>query len=299
MNPPSETRPDALGAAGPAAGSGRASGCPRDLPDNRLVHLVISPRARGLSVGVNLNPHKRCDCDDVDREVTRAGPPLGSWLDVPMMIAELEGTLELVRSGRLRESPCYQTAPPDLLELRQVTLCGDGEPTLCPNFLEAIEAVVHLRSRGRFPFFKLVVITDASRLDRPEVGHALSLFSSRDEVWARLEAGTQDYMNQANRSECPLEKILANILGLARQRPVVIQSLFAPMDGEAPPSSEIEAYVQRLLELKRAGGQIPLVQIYSATGPTEHSGYGHLPLQTLSQIAQRVRTVAGLKAEVF
>ena len=68
---------------------------------------------------------------------------------------------------------------------------------------------------------------------------------------------------------------------------------------EAPSASEIEAYVQRLRELKDAGAQIPLVQIYSATRPTPHSECGHLPLRTLSHIAQRVREASGLKAEVF
>ena len=48
-----------------------------------------------------------------------------------------------------------------------------------------------------------------------------------------------------------------------------------------------------------SGAQIPLVQIYSATRPTPNSGCGHLPLKILSRIAQTVRQVAGLKAEVF
>ncbi len=93
--------------------------------------------------------------------------------------------------------------------------------------------------------------------------------------------------------------MLANILQLARQRPVVIQSLFCSINGEEPAGSEIEAYVQRLCELKAAGAQIPLVQIYSATRPTPHSECGHLPLRTLSHIGRRVREVSGLKAEVF
>ena len=92
---------------------------------------------------------------------------------------------------------------------------------------------------------------------------------------------------------------LANILFVARQRPVVIQSLFPSLDGEAPPTSEIEASVRRLRELKEAGAQIPLIQIYSATRPTAHPGCGHLPWRTLSAIAQRVRHATGLKAEVF
>ena len=64
-------------------------------------------------------------------------------------------------------------------------------------------------------------------------------------------------------------------------------------------ASEVEAYVQRLRELKEAGAQISLVQIYSAARPSTHSECGHLPLRTLSAIAQRVREGSGLKAEVF
>ena len=86
-------------------------------------------------------------------------------------------------------------------------------------------------------------------------------------------------MARLNKADCPLEKILTNILFLARQRPVIIQSLFPAINGEGPPASEIEAYVQRLKELKEAGAQIPLVQIYSATRPTAHSECGHLPLR--------------------
>jgi wyosine [tRNA(Phe)-imidazoG37] synthetase (radical SAM superfamily) len=299
MNPSSDAKSVTNGAAASTPRCATAFGCPRDFLQNRFVYTVISPRAHGLSVGVNMNPDKHCNFDCVYCEVNRSEPSRESRLDVPMMIAELERTLEVVKCGGLRERLCYQSAPPELLELRHVTLSGDGEPTLCPNFVEAVEAVVHLRARGRFPFFKLVLITNASGLDRPEVGQGLSLLTSRDEVWAKLEAGTQAYMDRVNRPDCSLEKILANILFLARQRPVVIQSLFPSINGEATPASEIDAYVQRLRELKEAGAQIALVQIYSATRPTPHGECGHLPLRTLSHIARRVREVSGLEAEVF
>ena len=294
MIPPSETK-----AASLAPPSGTAFGCTRDFLGNRFVYTVISPRARGLSVGVNMNPDKHCNFDCVYCEVNRSIPSCESRLDVPVMTTELERTLALVHSGAIREQPCYQGAPPELLELRHVALSGDGEPTLCSNFAEAVEAVVHLRARGRFPFFKLVLITNASGLDRPEVAEGLRLFTPRDEVWAKLDAGTQEYLDRVNRPGCLLDKILGEILLLARKRPVIIQSLFPTINSHAPPASEVEAYAQRLRELKEAGAQIPLVQIYSATRPTPHSECGHLPLRTLSDIARRVREVSGLKAEVF
>ena len=133
MTPPSGTGAGANGAASPAPPCGTAFGCPRDFLDNRFVYTVISPRAHGLSVGVNMNPDKHCNFDCVYCEVNRLEPSRESRLDVPVMIAELERTLELVRAGGLRERPCYRSAPPELVELRHVTLSGDGEPTLCPE----------------------------------------------------------------------------------------------------------------------------------------------------------------------
>ena len=149
MNSLPEINPEPSRAAGPAPCRGTAFGCPRDFSENHFVYTVISPRARGLSVGVNMNPDKRCNFDCVYCEVNREAPGRESRLNIPVMITELERTLESVRSGSLRERSCYRSAPPELLELRHVSLSGDGEPTLCPNFAEAVEAVVHLRRCAR------------------------------------------------------------------------------------------------------------------------------------------------------
>lgn len=276
-----------------------AFGCPRDFLNNRFVYTVVSARARGLSVGVNMNPDKRCNFDCIYCEVDRSGPTQAVSLDVGAMILELERTLEIVHSGRIRQRPNYQRLPADLLQLRHVAFSGDGEPTLCPNFLEAVEAVIHLRARGCFPFFKLVLITNASGFDTPAVEQGLRLFTPRDEVWVKFESGTPEYLERVNKADRPIEQTVASILNLARRRPVTIQSLFPAINGAGPAVSEIEAYARRLKGLKDAGAQISLVQIYSATRPTPHSECGHLPLKTLSSIARRVQEVTGLKAEVF
>lgn len=279
--------------------SGSAFGSPRQFFGNRFVYAVISPRARGLSIGVNMNPDKRCDFDCKYCEVNRLSPSRDPVLDVDVMADELQRTLAMAFSGELKNFSIYRNIPRELLEVRHVALSGDGEPTLCPNFLDAVRTVAYVRALGRFPFFKLVLLTNASGLDLREVEDGLKLFTPSDEIWAKLDAGTQEYMDRVNHPSCRLEKILENILYVARQRPVVIQSLFPLLDGVEPSAEEIERYIERLRDLKNAGAQISLVQIYSATRPTTHSGSGHLPLKTLTHIARRVREASGLCAEVF
>jgi len=276
-----------------------AFGCPRDFLDNRFVYAVVSARARGLSIGVNMNPDKQCNFHCVYCEVHRDEPPREKELNIDVMAQELKKTLAFVLAGRLRERPWYRALPDELLQLRHVALSGDGEPTFAPNFVEAVQAVVHVRALGGFPFFKLVLITNGTGLDQPHVQQGLKFFTKSDEIWIKLEGGTQAYLNKVNHPNVPLEKIISNILLIARQRPVVIQSLFPAIHGEDPPLEEIEQYAQRLKELKNSGAQISLVQIYSASRPTPNSGCGHLPLKTLSRIAQAVRLATGLKAEVF
>ncbi len=271
---------------------------PRNFLANRFVYVTVSPRAKGLSVGVNLNPDKKCNFDCIYCEVNRLTPGLEEALDVDAMVHELESTLELIKTGGLHDLPEFRALPSNLLQLKHVALSGDGEPTLCPNFLEAVHAVLHLRALG--PFFKVVLITNGSNLDAEEVQQGVRMLTKNDEVWVKLDAGTEERVQRINRTEVPLEKILSNILLTARQRPVVIQSLFASINGEEPTAEEIDAYVDKLQGLKAAGAQIQLVQIYSATRPLGHLEIcEHLSLRRLSQIAQAVRTKTGLKVEIF
>ncbi len=292
----SSTKP--LSPPGGRAGE-TAYGYPRNFLGNRFVYVVVSPRARGLSIGINFNPDKKCNFDCVYCEVDRSVPGRDQQLNIDVMAGELTATLNAAITGTLRDVPLYRNLPAELLQLRHVTLSGDGEPTLSPRFTEGLQSVAHIRALGRFPFFKIVLVSNASGFDLPEVQRGLKLLTRQDEIWAKLDVGTQSWMDLTNKSQVPLDKILSNILLVARTRPVIIQSLFASVDNAEPSVDQIEQYASRLRELKEGGAQIPLVQIYSASRPVHNTRSRHLPLRSLSQIAQTVRRVSGLKAEVF
>lgn len=274
-----------------------AFGYPRDFLQNHYVYLVISPRAGGLSVGINLNPVHRCNFDCLYCEIDRSQSPLAPKLDVNRMAKELRETLELANGGYLRQWQRYANLPEDMLQVRHVALSGDGEPTLATNFIEAVHSVAHVRATGQF--FKMVLVTNSTALDRSDVQDGLRFLARNDEIWAKLDGGTQAYINLINGATVSLDRILSNILLVGRQRPIVIQSLFPAINGEPPADDEIKEYAARIHELKEAGAQISLVQIYSATRPMTKTGCSHLPLKILSKIAKTVREVAGVRAEVF
>jgi hypothetical protein len=142
-------------------------------------------------------------------------------------------------------------------------------------------------------------------LHRAHVSEALKLLTRRDEIWVKLDVGTQAELERINRPVCRageeapcLRLILENIVRLGRERPLVIQSLFPSIDGNGPTEENIAAYIDCLQQLKSAGTQISLVQVYSVHRPAVRKECGHLPLKQLSAIARRIRDI-GLKAEVF
>jgi wyosine [tRNA(Phe)-imidazoG37] synthetase (radical SAM superfamily) len=271
----------------------------KDYLDNRFVYVALSRRAHGLAIGVNLNPDRRCNFNCLYCEVNRALPLVEGKLDIKVMAEELDRTLTMARRGQLRQRPAYQAFPEELLRLRDVALTGDGEPTLADDFAEAVKAVIHVRASSGIPFFKIVLLTNASSLRSAPVRAGLKYLTNSDEVWTKLDAGTEAWFGKINRTTISYDTILSNILGLAKERPVVIQSLFPSIHGEEPKVEEIEAYAHRLKELRDAGAQISCVQIYSASRPSMRSECRHIPLRSLSLIAQRVRQVSGLKTEIF
>jgi len=276
-----------------------AFGWPRDFLGNRFIYAVISERAHGLSIGVNLNPEKFCNFDCVYCEVKRGLARQEHPVDVRTLASELTAMLELASQHRLQAQPRFRTIPDELMQLKEVAISGDGEPTLCPNFDTAVEAVLRVRSQRR-QGFKIVLISNTAGLFLPQVERGWRQLALEDEIWLKLEAGTQKYMKRVNRPDhMTLQQVMANILCIGCERPIVIQSLFPMLDGEEPSETEIDGYLHRLEELTAGGAQISMVQIYSAHRPAQNPGCGHLPLSTLSRIARRVREQTHLRAEVY
>ncbi len=272
----------------------------REFLGNRFVYLVFSPRAGGLTVGINLNPDRCCNFDCIYCEVNRGRVVPVPQFDVDVMAEELSQVLGQFHAGQLRSRlPWLDGVPSELLQLRHVALSGEGEPTLCPRFAEVVQHVVHIRARGQFPFFKIVVFSNGSLLNEPRVQSGLRFLIQKDELWLKLDCGTAESFRQVNRPQgVTFGAVVANILAVGRQRPIVIQSLFPMLNGAEPTAADVGAYAAQLVKLRDGGARIAQVQIYSATRPTARSECRHLPLKSLSRIARQVRVTTGLPVQV-
>ncbi|MGC8641253.1 MAG: radical SAM protein [Isosphaeraceae bacterium] len=272
----------------------------RRLQDNRFVYAVLSRRSRGISIGINLNPDTVCNFDCVYCQVDRRTPPLVREVDEPVLLAELEETLELVQSGELYHDPRFAGVPRALRRLNDIAFSGDGEPTSFPRFAEIMREVAAVKRRRKLDQVKLILITNATLFHRPGVREGLAILdANQGEIWAKLDAGTEAYYHTIERTKVPFERVLTNLRDAARGRPIVIQSLFMTLDGKGPDEAEIDAYRLRLGEILAAGGAISCVQIYTVARTPAEPSVGPLSRAELDRIGLAVRDRLGLAVDVI
>ena len=244
---------------------------PRIFEKNRYVYPVLSRRAKGISIGINLNPDRLCNFDCVYCQVDRTRPSPIQDVDREMIRRELKSLLADVRSGDLFRHPKFAGAPDGWKRLNDVAFSGDGEPTTYPGFQEIVRDVVGVLRKSGVGGAKLVLITNASQLGRPDVREALNLMDAANgEVWAKLDAGTEEYYKTVCRTQVRFDAVIKNILETSLERPLVIQSCFMRLHGLGPDDAEIGAYIERLKEFIQGGGKIREVQVYTiARKPAE------------------------------
>jgi wyosine [tRNA(Phe)-imidazoG37] synthetase (radical SAM superfamily) len=254
------------------------------------VYPVVSRRSRGLSIGINLNPDTICNFDCVYCQVEKLEHPKPVAVDTHKLREELDGMISAVTSGRIWQHPRFVSVDASLRRINDIAFSGDGEPTSAHCFPEAVDLVTTLKRAHGLGHTKLVLITNATLLNRPHVEAALRVLDENaGEVWAKLDAGTQAYYKQIDRSAVTLQTILGNILACGRRRPIVIQSMFLKLRGEPAPDDEFDAYLDRLSELIDAGCRIKLVQLYTVARKPLESYVTALDDAALSRLAERCK----------
>jgi wyosine [tRNA(Phe)-imidazoG37] synthetase (radical SAM superfamily) len=266
----------------------------RELDENRYVYAVLSRRAGGLSIGVNLNRDKVCNFDCPYCQVDRTSPGGPSRVEVGSLVAELEELLRRVAAGELWTQPPFDTVAPALRRVVDVAFAGDGEPTTPREFPAAARAARELRDR-LVPGVPLRLLTNATLFHEERVRAALREF---DDLWCKLDAGTEGHFQMVNGTRLPFTRILDNLLLVARERPIVVQSLFPALEGVGPDDAEIAAWVERMREIVARGGRIDHVQVYTVVRPPSDPRCGPLDAERLDAIAARARA-GGLEAEAY
>lgn len=272
----------------------------RHFSDFTFVYPVISRRSRGLSIGVNLNPDKICNFDCVYCEVDRHTPSAATEVNLRQMKNELTTMVQFARDGSLAKDPKFDEVPWLTREVKDIAFSGDGEPTMIHNFAECVEAVAEVKQAEDLETTKIVLITDAAGLDKADVKRGLEVMDRNNgEIWGKLDAGTEEYFKFVNRTNIKFERILNNLLETSKVRPIIIQSLFFKVHGEAMSEAELKAYCGRLSDITDGGGQIREVHLYTVARPTPEPYATKQEAEELEQMAAVIRERTNLAVTVF
>jgi wyosine [tRNA(Phe)-imidazoG37] synthetase (radical SAM superfamily) len=286
---------------------------PRRFEANRYVYPVLSRRAGGMSIGVNLNPDKVCNFHCIYCQVDRRDSPspltplpqgergkTKAFVDIGRLREELDDMVTLAASGQIFAQRQFAGTPEPLRRLNDIALSGDGEPTTFSNFADIAALCAEVRRRHGLDALKLVLITNATMFHREEVQRGLEILDANNgEIWAKLDAGTEEYYRQIAASSIPFRRILDNLILAARQRPIVIQTLFLRMHEQPPTPAELDAYCERLNEITAAGGQIKLVQIHTVARVPAESWVTSLGNDEVDAIVALVRRRTSLPVAGF
>ena len=277
---------------------------PSSFRNQQYIYPVLSRRAGGISIGINLSPTSlctfRCIYCQVHPQCTDIPGRHSHQIDLPLLETELGQTAELVSTGDIYKDEWFSHVAAEHRVLRDFAFSGDGEPTLSPHFPDAVKIAAKVRRELGLTPVKLVLITNATRLHDSKVSAALdNLIKNNGEVWAKLDAGSPEYYQFINRSGVPYETVLDNIGYAARQRSVVIQTMLLATDKGPADEKELTLYCDRLNKIQESGGTIHRIQLYTIARPPIEEYAVPLSKQEMDSRAEFISKRTGLKTELY
>jgi wyosine [tRNA(Phe)-imidazoG37] synthetase (radical SAM superfamily) len=248
------------------------------------VYPVLSRRAGGVSIGVNLNPNHACNWRCVYCQVPGLVRGSGPEIELGRLESELAELLDATLGGDLGIAA---TA------LRDVAFSGNGEPTTSPHFPAAVDVVQELlTSRGLAGSLPVVLITNGSTFHRLPVARALDRIAELGgEIWFKLDSATPAGTARINGVRLPVTERLAQLRRAAERAPTWLQTCVFEWDGAPPSTDEQAAYLGLVAELVREGVPLRGVLLYGLARPSaqpEASRVASLPPEWLEDFGRRI-----------
>jgi wyosine [tRNA(Phe)-imidazoG37] synthetase (radical SAM superfamily) len=270
----------------------------RESAGLRYVYPVVSRRAGGVSIGINLNVNNACNWRCIYCQVpnlTRGAPP-------PVDLAQLKSELMEFLHDVLKGEFFTSRVPPEARRLNDIALSGNGEPTSAKEFEQVTALIAEIRKQAQVPdAVKTVLITNGSLMQRLGVQAGVRMLAGLNgEVWFKLDRATDAGMRKVNNTRTTMARVQANLATAAQLCPTWIQTCLFALDGSGPDESEQAAYVDFLRRCIGQGIALKGVMLYGLARQSfqpEASRLSALTPEHLEAFARRVRAL-GLAVKV-
>jgi wyosine [tRNA(Phe)-imidazoG37] synthetase (radical SAM superfamily) len=238
----------------------------RDSAGLTYVYPVISRRAGGVSIGINLNPNNACNWRCVYCQVPELKRGSAPRIDLNRLETELRSFLHQLTAGDYLQ----QHVPPEMRKIHDIALSGNGEPTSAKEFDQVIELIGQIKKDFALPAdLKIVLITNGSLIHRPAVQAGLKRMGELNgEIWFKFDRASTKERQRINNTSISLKKIREHLAIASALCPTWLQTCIFQLDNEPPSPEEVSAYLNFLQQLSSEQIRIQGVLLYGIARPS-------------------------------
>lgn len=260
------------------------------------VYPVVSRRAGGVSVGINLNPNNACNWGCIYCQVPdlqRGGPPP---IDLNRLGNELRDMLNWLYVGDYLD----RHVPPEARRVIDIAFSGNGEPTSATEFPDAVTRVIEVLAGFTLECPpRLRLITNGSLLDRRSVQAGIGALGKHDgETWFKVDAVGVGPMRRINRVGYQPATVLRRLRRCAELCTTWVQTCMFAFDGTSLDRAELDAYLDLLAGV---GDGLAGVHLYGLARPSmqpEAARLSPLSVGQLEAIGNEIAQKTGLTVKV-
>ncbi|MCF8183033.1 MAG: radical SAM protein [Limnohabitans sp.] len=261
----------------------------RELSGLKYIYSVISRRAGGLSIGVNLNVNNACNWQCIYCEIpnlTRGSPPP---IELDVLEQELRFFLNEIINGDYME----KNVSLEDRHLKDIAFSGNGEPTSAEEFPEVISIVKKLLEEFNLLHkIKIRLITNGSLMHQASVIKSVEMLKEMNgEVWFKVDAATEESIKTINQVNLKPHQILERLKNSANVCPTFVQTCIFSINGNGPSEKDINAYIELINEVK---SNIQGVHLYGLARPSlqpQAKNLGRIDEEVLQDIAKELRSL--------
>ena len=267
----------------------------RNIFDSKYVYPVVSRRAGGLSLGVNLNTNNACNWQCIYCEIpnlTRGGP---EPIEVELLKDELNFWIDqIINSNFLKENT------PPVTTFADVALSGNGEPTAAPEFLEVLEIIIaSLKEHKLIDKIPVRLITNGSFISKKK--ECLNIFNHyHGEVWFKIDAADEGSIKLINQVNLDPNSMINNLKKCAEACQTVIQTCLLKINHQVPTNDFLKNYSKLIKPYERL---IKKIDLYSLARPSLQNNQDitieRLSLDELNNIKNILQKQLTIKIDVF
>ncbi len=250
----------------------------RNIFQGKYIYPVVSRRAGGLSLGINLNTNNACNWQCIYCEV----PNLVRGKPEPINLQELESELDYWLDQIINKSFLSQYTK-SKTEFKDIAFSGNGEPTASKQFKDVLTILI--KKINEYKLDKKIIIrliTNGSYMANPVIQESFSLISNFNrEIWFKIDCVKGHDIQTVNQVNLSLVTIKKNLEAALENGPTVIQTCFFKLNEKLPSLESLGAYINFL---KIYENKIKGIHLYSLARLSEQPSQKKLTRLTKSEL---------------